>query len=337
MKIKIIILSALMSLSTLFFVGVTFIKKPVNASTTFFENQKRLGRMARMDGVYRAYTYFKENFKNYDPSTNHYLGHFLGEEAYRQLGQRGFDVCNYGLDYGCTHGFVIAGINEKGEAFFGTVMEECKKIDPTDVKRGSCIHGVSHTILSLKGYANSDLNWALKKCDEILVGGESDDPATCYSAVFMENNLMSLDGRKNGEWFITRKFNQDKPTYPCESLDTKYKWACYSELGSFWSNNFGQDFGRMSYYCNIAPVGDGRNGCFWGVGRTMADLYKYNIEKIGLGCQKITKTDTLSFCIQGASIVMLNNGANRASDICNYEIPKNKTSCRNFFLENTSL
>ena len=337
MKIKIYILCIVVIVGVLFFLSKISVKKTTNPGDIFFDNQKKLGRMVRKDGIYKAYAYFSANFKSFDPSTNHYLGHYLGEEAYRSLGEKGFDVCNYGLDYGCTHGFVIAGINVKGEGFFQTVMERCMQIDPTEVKRGSCIHGVSHTILSLKGYSDDDLNWALNKCDKTLINGRPEDPVMCYSAVFMENNLMSLDGIKNGEWFVTRKFDSEKPIYPCDKLDEKYEWACYSELGSFWSNNFGMDFSRMAKFCNLATSVTAKNGCLWGIGRTMADLYKYDVPRIGKECQKISPADNLPSCINGASVVMLNNGADNASSICGYTSVRDTKNCTSYFQNNKSL
>lgn len=337
MRTRIYILCLLVFFGMMFFVSKISISRSTNPKDIFFENQRKLGRMVRKDGIYKAYAYFSANFKSFDPSTNHYLGHYLGEEAYKTSGEAGFDVCNYGLDYGCTHGFVIAGINEKGESFFQTVMDKCIQIDPTEVKRGSCIHGVSHTILSLKGYADSDLNWALSKCDTTLAKGRPEDPGMCYSAVFMENNLMSLDGIKNGEWFITRKFDSKKPIYPCDRLDEKYEWACYTELGSFWSNNFGDDFGRMSKYCDLATSTTSKKGCLWGIGRTMADLYKYDVVRIGKQCQSIALKSTLASCINGASVVMLNNGVSDASDICSYTSVEDKKNCESYFKNNKSL
>lgn len=324
-------------LTSFFFSFKVNTKKPENPGDIFFDNQKRLGRMVRKDGPVKAYRYFHDNFKYYDPSTNHYLGHFLGEEIYRVMGDSGFDVCDFGLDYGCIHGFVIAGIGERGDGFFNTVMDRCMAIDPGNVKRGSCIHGVSHTILALKGYSNSDLNWALSKCDSTLKDGVLGDREICYSAVFMENNLMSLDGRKNGDWFITRKFDSKNPTYPCNKIDEKYAWSCYSELGSFWSNNFGIDFMRMAKYCDTAIGLNSKQGCFWGVGRTMSDLYKYDISKIGNECQRISSENTLPFCINGASVVMLNNGVNDAIKICEFTKNYDKNNCLMFFKNNKSL
>ncbi len=334
MKIKIIGLVGLMALATCFFVFATFYKKPETASNIFFENQKTLGRMIKSKGIYNAYFYFQKHFLEYDPSTSHYLGHFLGGEAYKIMTEKGFDVCNYGLDYGCTHGFVIAGINNEGPGFFETVMGQCKKIDKLDIKRDSCIHGVSHTILSLKGYSVSDLKWALANCDQVLAGGYEADFITCYSAIFMENNLMTLDGAINGEWFVTRQFDSEKPTDPCDQIDAKYQWSCYSELSSFWSNNFGDDFERMSLYCKLATSEEALGGCFWGIGRTMSDLYKHDVSRVGRECQRISPEKVLPSCIEGASQVMLNNGVSNAANVCNYLSGEDKKNCSRFFREN---
>ncbi|HET7098651.1 MAG TPA: hypothetical protein VFI61_00215 [Patescibacteria group bacterium] len=334
---KTTILAALIFLIVGAFVAETLIKKETDPSVIFFENQKLLGKMVKNKGIYQTYSYFRSNFKKYDPSTNHYLGHYLGEQAYKILDEKGFDVCDFGLDYGCIHGFVIAGINEKGKGFFDTVMDKCKSIDVDDVSRGSCIHGVSHTVLSLKGYKFDDLKWALNKCDNLLKDDVSDGPGACYSAVFMEFNLMSLDGEKNGNWFVTRKFDDTKPIYPCDGLDVRYQWACFSELGSFWSNSFDLDFGRMATYCNLADVKKSKEGCYWGVGRTMADLYKYDVPKIGAECKRISQATLISSCIRGASVVMLNNGVKNAPQICDYLTADDKTSCDNFFKNNKSL
>src|SRR5688572_8268744 len=138
-SIKFILLLLALILTILFFVKSITVKKELSTSEIFLKNQKILGMLVKKEGVRKAYAYFRSNFKNYDPSTNHYLGHFLGEEAYRVLGEKGFDVCDFGLDYGCTHGFVIAGISERGEGFFKTVMDHCKKMDSSDIKRSSCI------------------------------------------------------------------------------------------------------------------------------------------------------------------------------------------------------
>jgi len=308
-------------------------KRKAYRTSDFFENQKKLSLKIKIEGIYKTYEYFRENFATYEPASSHYLGHYLGEQAYKLLGENGFDVCDFGLDYGCIHGFVIAGINEKGSGFFDTVMDRCKNIDQLDLKRSSCIHGVSHTVLSLKGYAFDDLKWSLDRCDEPLKDDEFAGPRACYSAVFMEYNLMSLDGEKNGNWFVTRPLDSKNPLYPCEDLTAKYQWACYSEMSSFWMNNFGPDYERMAGYCKSATIKHSKEGCFWGLGRAMSDIYRYDVDKVGLECQKISPPDMIYSCIFGAGIVIQNNGNKEAPKLCDFLSGGEKSMCRDIFPE----
>ncbi len=332
---KIIILGFLVVFATLMFLfsaKSTFDKKQ-NEADIFFENQKKLGRLIKLDGVYKAYSVFEKIFYNYEPSSRHYLGHFMGQQAYKILGEKGFDVCDFGLDYGCIHGFVIAGINEKGNGFINTVMDKCKSIDPKKVERVSCIHGVSHTILSLKGYGVGDLTWALAQCDKTLAIDIA-TPEACYSAVFMEYNLMSLDGTRDGNWAVSRVFDPQNPVFPCNNLGFKYQWSCFSELSSFWSNNFNMDFPRMANYCSEANLNLSEKGCFWGLGRTMADLYKYDVPKISSECLKISPKNMLFSCIQGAAVVIQNNIGKTIPEICNVVVQSEKSDCTKSLLTN---
>lgn len=328
---KILWLFLLIVLIVFYFVTLGTPKRTNYRTNDFFENQKKLSVKIKTEGIYKTYDYFRKNFATYEPSTSHYLGHYLGEQAYKILSDAGFDVCDFGLDYGCIHGFVIAGINERGNGFFDTVMNRCKNIDPLDLKRSSCIHGVSHTVLSLKGYTFNDLKWSLGKCDTLLEDDKFDSPGACYSAVFMEYNLMSLDGEKNGEWFVTRTLDTNNPTNPCEDLGAKYQWACYSEMSSFWMNNFGPDYERMARYCKSATLKRSKEGCFWGLGRAMSDIYRYDVEKVGNECRKISPNDMLYSCIFGASIVIKNNGNPDAPFLCDYLTGEEKEKCKNIF------
>lgn len=312
---------------------IVFQKKNNSQIDEFAVNQKKLGEMVNKIGVEKTYAYFKKNFFSYEPASRHYLGHFLGQRAYETRGDAGFNVCDYDLDYGCIHGFVIAGINVKGKGYVDTVMNQCKSIPNNQTKKESCIHGVSHTILSLKGYKLEDLKWALNRCDEVL----SDDvPAQCYSAVFMEYNLRSLDGQSTTDWFTIRQFDQTKPTEPCGLLDLKYQQSCFSELGSYWSNVFGSDYSKMAGYCDSAKVLSSRKSCYWGVARSMADLYNYDVKKIGEECGRISSKEMHYSCIYGAAVVTFNNQAPNAVKICDYLEGSDKSSCLSLYKVMTS-
>lgn len=326
-NVKILFLaSMIIAVSASVFVIPRFIKK--DPSKQFASDQKKLGEMVNRIGIEKTYAYFKKTFFSYEPASRHYLGHYLGERAYETKGEGGFYVCDYDLDYGCIHGFVIAGINAKGKSFVDTVMNQCKAIPDNQTKRESCIHGVSHTVLSLKGYRIEDLRWALNRCDELL---KDDAPPQCYSAVFMEYNLRSLDGEASGDWFSIREFDPLKPIDPCGDLELKYQQACFSELGSYWSNVFGSDYSRMAGYCDMAKITISRKSCYWGVARSMADLYNYDVKKIGEECARISSKEMHYSCIYGAAVVTFNNQAPNAVAICNYLEGVDKSSCLDLY------
>lgn len=299
------------------------LEKP--SGDVFFENQKFLGGMVKKIGVEKTYIYFKKNFYGYEPASRHYLGHFLGEKIYKELGEPGISVCDFDLDYGCIHGFVMQGIGEKGSGFVENVMQRCLSFGEENISRKeSCIHGVSHTILWLKGYSSEDLAGALSSCDTMLTG---DDPPQCYSAIFMEYNLRTLDGEENGNWFQIRTFDPSKPLDPCNLLADKYQRPCYSEMGSFWENSFGSDYQRMAGYCDSVPVFVSKKSCYWGIARSMADVYNYDVGKIGDECKKISTQGMLYSCIYGAAVVSFNNKPLETVGLCDYLSGMEKDDC----------
>lgn len=304
--------------------------KPIPIGSNVIENQKQLKKIIDSKGINAAYKFFKNNFVRYDSVSKHYVGHFLGQEAYRVLGDEGLEICDFGLDYGCIHGFVIAGISEKGNTYVTTAMNRCSGFEPDDVRRGSCVHGVSHTLLFLKGYKDADLIWALSKCDDMLSGDEYVGPRGCYEAVFMEYNLRNLDGRYTGKWFETRPFDYNNPLAPCDRLEPKYRGSCYSELGSMWSNNIGTDFDKMATFCSLIKSKEDGRSCFWGIGRSMADDYNFDYRKVVDTCERVSG-DYYASCITGAVVVLSNNGVSASVEICETLEDDEILSCKSLF------
>ncbi len=293
-------------------------------------NQNELKKIIKTKGIDEAYVFFKKNFSKYDATSKHYVGHFLGQESYRIMGDKGLSMCDFGLDYGCIHGFVIAGIGEKGNGFIETSMKRCEDFDPNDVRRGSCVHGVSHTLLYLKGYSYNDLVWSLKQCDQMLSSDKFVGPVGCYEAVFMEYNLRNLDGESTGKWFETRPLDDARPLYPCDVIDNRYKNSCYSELGSMWSNNIGMDFSKMFSFCGGIINRLHLNSCYWGVGRSMADDYQFDYKRVETKCSEI-KDGGKQSCIEGASVVLSNNGVKEAVSICSALDADSALRCKKIF------
>lgn len=331
MKLKILSLLIILLLitATATYMGVRY-PFSVRITNDVLVNQNELKKIISTKGIEEAYKFFKENFSKYDATSKHYVGHFLGQEAYRRMGDNGFSICDFGLDYGCIHGFVIAGIEEKGNGFIETAMNGCSSFKPDDVRRGSCVHGVSHTLLYLRGYSYDDLVWSLKRCDLMLADDEFVGPVGCYEAVFMEYNLRNLDGESTGKWFETRNLDKSKPLYPCDVVEDKYRSSCYSELGSMWSNNLGTDFSTMFLYCKQIQKSGHLKSCYWGVGRSMADDYEFDYKRVVAKCGEIEGWGMAS-CIEGAAVVLSNNGVKEAVTICSDLEPGYREQCRKIF------
>src|SRR6185295_8507310 len=104
-------------------------------------------------------------------------------------------------------------------------------------QQSQCLHGIGHGIMAWSGYALPD---ALRHCDALEPGRQP-----CYTGVFMENIVGSLDSHHSGQPAGSRYLSND-PQYPCTIVDDKHKESCYLLQTSRMLQLFGPNFARIA-------------------------------------------------------------------------------------------
>jgi hypothetical protein len=242
-----------------------------------------------------AFTDLKKRF-DIDPyvaSECHPLSHVIGREATKIYP----DVSNAYLhgDSFCWSGYyhgVMEGIVTKiGEANLPTQINTiCSNIPGKNTYSFdyfNCVHGLGHGIMELK---DDDVPISLNSCDNLVGNWEQ---SSCYSGVFMEN-IISYDRSGTSKYLKTTD-----PLYPCDSVDTKYKYQCYLGQTSFALQVNAFDFPKIFELC--ASVEEPfRDICNQSMGRDGANFDMHDALKTKATCSLAVDQNDKTNCIVGA-------------------------------------
>jgi len=247
-----------------------------------------------------------------DPSLillGHPLAHALGY-AVRSTpasATRLLSECDDRYQSGCYHGI----LQRYFDARMGLPLAQSVLLAPCDGLRGTreqfrlfdCLHGVGHGLMMYHGY---DANASLKDCDRLA----SDwDQRSCYSGVFMENNMgahmqMFADEKLGmhrhsmpGPSIVL--FKPDDLNYPCNATPARYRRECYELQADLILPAVKHDYRKAGAVCDGAGTSDFVRECYVGLGRNASGAAAFQYAGIRKRCDLVSTTG-VPFCYEGA-------------------------------------
>jgi len=268
----------------------------------------------------------------------HSLGHFLGREEYKRTGnipkalEHTSFVCYAASIHGVVEGYLmkqnLSEVTREKLNEFATAI--CQPIySANKLTYDECLHGVGHALMLITG---NDLPLSLKLCDTSSV----DYSGSCYSGVFMENNLgvspQNVYNVTASGHISNYLFRSDDPLYPCSILEEQYLFVCYQYKVDFSLRATGGDFDKAIEACLQVP-GQYQSWCFYKVGK-MAPDFMQESSSVKAVCDKIYSLAgdlARSKCAEGAVrvIVSLYDGnTNKVNSFCSlFEKKSEKREC----------
>jgi hypothetical protein len=277
----------------------------------FTQEKKRLSGMFNSDGSKKTYDYFKTTYQSFPMEQVHNLAHWVGNEIYLREGLEGIALCDQAYNWGCYHGLLGKAISDKGMKILVQVEEACQGKDKNPLQLGGCLHGIGHGVLSMEGYAETDLIAALKDCDLLR---EKSSKVGCYNGTYMEYNTRTMQGL-TGENVIIRQLGTD-PHEPCSKLPSTYQPDCYFEQPSWWTQVMPSQFDTFSQYCSEIENEQPRDYCYRGIGRAAMITYHYSKEQLVNSCKIIPYESGVSSCINEGLQLLLSQNVSGAIEVC---------------------
>ena len=240
------------------------------------EVTNKVNEVAKTKGALAAWQFFKETYSNNNPEGSHDIAHYIGSLVYKELGLNGIKECDTSFSFGCYHGVLEELIAEDGIGDLAKVIEVCKTIPLQS--QITCYHGLGHGILPFFKY---DLKPSLSLCDSIL---PSEHQVYCYNGVFMENAIVNFS-----------KVTKDNPQWPCNTVDEKYKSACWGYQMVFLFNLYNNNITKIAEICSEAGKDDYTKNCIRGLSQQITQTSSYESNTIRGECAEISG-DMANFC-----------------------------------------
>ena len=247
-----------------------------------------------------------------DPSLvllGHPLAHALGyavrstpATATRLLSQ-----CDDRYQSGCYHGI----LQRYFDARMGMPITQRVLLAPCDGLRGTreqfrlydCLHGTGHGLMMYHRY---DVSASLRDCDRLA----SDwDQRSCYSGVFMENNMGArMQAFGDGKFGMHRHsmpassvvlYKPNDLHHPCNATPVRYRLECYELQADLILPALKQDYRKAGRVCDAAGAPDLVRACYVGLGRNASGASAFQYAGIRKRCDLASPVG-MPFCYQGA-------------------------------------
>lgn len=229
----------------------------------------------------------------------HEISHYLGRQEYRNRGSmsKAFSQCTQSCLNGCYHGVVEGYFQEKSLLIGGlndeTLKQEISGICGTKDSSepyvyNECNHGIGHALMLI---TNMDLPRSLALCDT-LPGLSGDEPEKCYDGVFMENFASATNPAHT-----TQFIREEDPLYPCNTLEEKYAWACYSFQALYFLERAKGNWQEAMRLCSQVPENYQRI-CFSQLGENIAGFSQDRGEWRDM-CALSVSSEQRGYCVEG--------------------------------------
>lgn len=218
----------------------------------------------------------------------HDPAHRAGRIAYELYEDQAFTKCSAECHSGCYHGATEVFFRTNGTENLTQNLATICSSDLNPFMSHQCLHGIGHGLMA---WANYEIHDALEACDLL-----PRDRASCYTGVFMENVVGSLEENSNGHY---TKYLSDDPHFPCSVVEEKYAAACYFYQSSRMLQLFGQDWPRLAATCQSAPARFHQH-CFESLGRDVGGVFATDVAGAIKACGAINDASNRLFCLNGA-------------------------------------
>jgi hypothetical protein len=247
-----------------------------------------------------------------DPSLillGHPLAHALGYavRSTPATATRLLSECDDRYQSGCYHGI----LQRYFDARIGLPLAQSVLLAPCDGLRGTreqfrlfdCLHGVGHGLMMYHRY---DANASLKDCDRLA----SDwDQRSCYSGVFMENNMGARLQMFADEQLGMHRHSMPGPSvvlfksndlnYPCDATPARYRRECYELQADLILPAVKHDYRKAGAVCDGAGTPDLVRECYLGLGRNASGAAAFQYAGIRKRCDQVS-SGGVPFCYEGA-------------------------------------
>jgi hypothetical protein len=233
----------------------------------------------------------------------HEFLHYVGWDVYQQTNSlplafsQASEQCDSGMFHGVVEGYISQTAKGKfTEDFIKTIPSNIctanlEKLNLPKAVTGICYHGLGHAFMFI---TDNNLITALHYCDTITSGTQG-----CYSGAFMEN-VQSKQVGLSGTHPSKFAFDPQKPDFPCNTLDDKYKSFCYTYKGIHDTVLTKGDFRHAFLECQKIDQ-NYRSVCIQGVGMNIP-APQLTSEQAGKGCLQALVIDNQSYelCVNAA-------------------------------------
>jgi len=239
----------------------------------------------------------------------HPLAHALGYavRSTPATATRLLSECDDRYQSGCYHGI----LQRYFDARIGLPLAQSVLLAPCDGLRGTreqfrlfdCLHGVGHGLMMYHRY---DANASLKDCDRL---GSDWDQRSCYSGVFMENNMGAHLQMFADEQIGMHRHSMPGPSvvlfkpndlnYPCNATPARYRRECYQLQADLILLAVKQDYRKAGAACDGAGTPDLVRECYLGLGRNASGAAAFQYVGIRKRCDQVSPAG-VPFCYEGA-------------------------------------
>lgn len=231
-------------------------------------------------GAEKAYGMFLDALNDASFSTQHLKAHEFGQALYESTGLSGVTVCGPEFGFGCYHQFFLSAIAEHGPEAVYALDEAC--VEAYGVAGLGCTHGIGHGLMEYYGAAN--LDDALDVCgrltwQESLLG--------CQDGVFMEYNFPTIitpDSARTSR----REPDPQNMHAPCDSLDARFRQACYFAQSAWWSGQ-GVDPAVIGEHCREIASEAAAAACWKGYGDSIVLPADFVMSRAISACEDATE------------------------------------------------
>ncbi len=254
-------------------------------TTIFTEEVSFVRKLFKTEKPQKAYAYFLDTYKHFEPPFTYNLAHIVGMILYDTHGNEGIVFCDESYESGCFHGFFSKTVISLQTA----PWEVCDSLPIS--KLSGCIHGIGHGLLVLYGYTIAGLEHALAVCKSSI-----EYMSGCSDGVFMEfNTNITSEVLHGSNSFKTS--NSSSLYEPCESLSHSYQSFCYLDQAPRWYSYITQDFSLIVSFCSDISDINNRLSCYQGIGRITPDG-KENADILSSVCKTILEKSGYETCLK---------------------------------------
>lgn len=172
----------------------------------------------------------------------HHIAHHIGHETAMDFGTtaEALALCPDAYNYGCMHGFFqhALGMGTLSNQAAAKICDDLQGPGYPGKTWQSCYHGFGHGVMLYAGY---ELPKALGVCDTLQSPTAQE---ACWQGVFMEN----ADAALEGDW-KKGSFSHDDPLAPCDQVDSRHQFECYSNQSGWLMRSYHNDVGAASQAC----------------------------------------------------------------------------------------